>query len=147
MSDYGGIQSKKTQVSDIFTARLAPGRAEVKNKSADEINVIKMKYVEDIRSLFEEEDIDITINQKDKLIGNQNISIVYIIFHRHIELQVVTYEEYKLLEDYHPHYEEDRVKKKTAGTLNFSGVLTIVVHIRLLLAHVYSRSYLHNSKP
>jgi hypothetical protein len=123
VSDYGGIKSTKTQVTDIFAARLAPGRGEVKNKTPDEINEIKMKYVEDIGVLFENEGIDINVFQKDKTIGDRNITIVYIIFHRHIELQVVTLDEYEHLEDSHEQYEEDRVK----GKINTGSCLAIYI--------------------
>jgi hypothetical protein len=114
-SDYGGIKSTRTQVTDIFAARLAPGMVELKNKTPDEIYAIKMKYVEDIDDLFESEGIEINIFQKDITIGDKNISIAFLIFHKHIELQVATWDEYEILEA-HVQHEEDTVQiKRTTG--------------------------------
>jgi hypothetical protein len=48
------------------------------------------------------------------MIGDRNI-----IFHKHIELQAVTFEEYEYLEDSHEQYEKERVKGK-----NNKGLMT-----------------------
>ena len=37
MSDFG-VKTSKTRVTDVYAARIAPGRAESKNKSLDEIH-------------------------------------------------------------------------------------------------------------
>jgi hypothetical protein len=109
LKDYGR-RSKKTQVKDIYAGRIAPGRL-VKDKSESEIKTeIKDKILEfyDGRN-----DVEITVDNKQVPVSNGTetrvINIQYVIFNKHIELQILTLEEYLFIEQAHDEYEESRV--------------------------------------
>ncbi len=110
LKDYAGERSKKTQVKDIYAGRIAPA-GKVKDKSESEIKAgIKDKILEfyDGRS-----DVEITVDNKHVPVSNGTekrvINIQYVIFNKHIELQILTLEEYLFLEQAHGEYEESRV--------------------------------------
>ncbi len=97
LKDYAGERSKKTQVKDIYAGRIAPGRL-VKGKSESEIKKeIKDKILE-FYDYDGRNDVEITVDNKQVPVSNGTetrvINIQYVIFNKHIELQILTLEEY-----------------------------------------------------
>jgi TPR repeat protein len=104
--DYSGPEAFSTQVKDLFAARLSPSRSD-KSKTnrqvKDDLRNTILKYFRD------HTDYTLTIECKEKTIGADHLYLIYITFMGHIELQVLTLEESKFLEEDHLAYEMRRL--------------------------------------
>jgi Sel1 repeat len=120
--DYSGPISFSTQVKDLFAARLSPSLSDGTKSNRQVKDSICNKIVEHFSNypIF-----DIKVERKDKKIGADNLYLIYITFMGHIELQVLTLEELKFLEEDHLAYEERRQGTALTSRARTASVLTI----------------------
>jgi hypothetical protein len=131
--DYGGLESRRSQVTDLFAARLVPKRD--KHTGADD-ETFRDECVSRIVKHFAQShpDIDVQVhkNKAPLRVKAQGVvrvvRVVYIVFARHIELQVLSMEDYLLLEQGHEQYEEDRQAKAGEKSGGKSGVQCDCIH-------------------
>jgi hypothetical protein len=93
--DYAGEKSFDTQVKDIFAARLCPSSSHHRGSPSLSDKEIKDKIQFDIKSYFKRfPNIRSTVENKTLKNG---MNVRYIVFNGHIELQILTLQEYHIL--------------------------------------------------
>jgi hypothetical protein len=107
VNDYAGPNSTRSQVSDLFAARIFPSEVVSDGNGSD--YDWKREYVNKILAFYQNNtDIIVKVNNKGKDIGGKDIKIQYVIFNDHIELQILSKEENDILNQAHAQYEVDR---------------------------------------
>ena len=100
--DYVGDESFDTQVKDLYAARLCPSRRHA---------TLSEKKVKDLMQLtikrFYRYNPRIKVTVENKTLKN-GMNVRYIVFNGHIELQILTLNQYLVLEDDHDKYVELR---------------------------------------
>jgi hypothetical protein len=117
VNDYDGLESSQTKVKDIFAARLCPLSSACSNE--EEVTQEKEKIRNILWNYFENyPQYKCVMAPKTLTIEGTKMKIPYITFLNHIELQVVTMTEFRLLEDTHGSYEVRRAGLEVIPTLN-----------------------------
>jgi hypothetical protein len=106
----------RSQVTDLFAARLVPKRD--KHTGADD-ETFRDECVSRIVKNFAQShpDIDVQVHKNKAPLRVKaqgvvrEVRVVYIVFARHIELQVLSMADYLLLDEGHEEYEYDRQAK------------------------------------
>jgi hypothetical protein len=103
--DYAGMKSYETQVKDLFAARLCPSL----NDDALSETEVKDDMQTKIKHFYRRNSkIKVTVENKTL---NDGMNVRYIVFNGHIELQILTLNEYNILETTHKDYEERRSRR------------------------------------
>ena len=104
--DYAGPTSRVTQVKDVYAARLCPRHENKPDKQVkDELQQKLMNYFDKFPQY------KYKIDNKHLTINGRKMNIRYITFVEHIELQLLTLEEYHILESTHLEYELRRAEQ------------------------------------
>jgi len=103
--DYAGMKSYETQVKDLFAARLCPSL----NDDALSETEVKDDMQTKIKHFYRRNSkIKVTVESKTL---NDGMNVRYIVFNGHIELQILTLNEYNILETTHKDYEDRRSRR------------------------------------
>jgi hypothetical protein len=95
--DYGG--PPKTQVKDLYAARMLVDSVEE--------GQTRLRSLRDHLKRVHP-DLDFTSELKNPIVDGHKLQLWYITIKRHIELQILTYADHKLMTDTHYKYEETR---------------------------------------
>jgi hypothetical protein len=110
--DYAGPTSSSTQVKDIYAARLCPNATDgtlTDEQVKDQLQAKLVEYFDNIKSWVYLKKYPYKIdNKKITVTDGREFNIRYMTFLDHIELQVLTVEEYFILESAHEEFERQR---------------------------------------
>jgi len=110
ISDYAGRRSYKTQVKDLFAARLCPSRHDPIHTDGE----VKDEMQNKIYNFYDGHSKITSVTVENKFLKN-GMNVRYFVFNGHIELQILTLNEYNILEDTHKEYEERRTRGATSA--------------------------------
>jgi hypothetical protein len=111
VNDYAGPQSIKSQVLDLFAARISPKPSTIGRDAKEECRDKILDYFQKNSGLLT---VDLHIHNKKLRINGRDMNVHCVIFNQHIELQILTLEEYDFLNKSHAQYvvERETIKSK-----------------------------------